>query len=291
MDKNVNVIDLGSSSVRYACFNSCGELLFKTSQVTRLAEGKKDGYLSEESIKRTTIAVLSFVNQAKKVGGQTYIFATASVRNSLNGKEFAQILQDLTGIKVDILSGDEEAEIGLLGALRGKNGGVIDVGGASSEIIVASNNKIVYEKSLPYGGVVLKNESENDLFKANKIIKEQLGFYGQVPSSNFYGIGGTATCTTAVVLGLKEYDAKKVHGHKLTFDELLYAEKFLNENTSEQVALKTCVPQKRAEILPFGLQILKEIFLLLNITEITVSESDNLEGYILKKGGLGYEKG
>jgi len=288
--KKVNVIDLGSSSVRYMQVAG-GEIFQKKSRVTRLAEGKKDGYLCKESMLRTISAVKDFVQEARLFGGEIYIFATASVRNSLNGKEFALLLTDVVGINVDILSGEQEAEVGLLGALKGKDGGVIDIGGASSEIIVAKNGVISYEKSLPLGGVILKNLSQSSIEEARKIVKEQISFYGQVPPSNFYGIGGTVTCLVAVVLGLKEYNRNVVHGFKLTREQIFSAEDFLLTHTPDEVSRLTCVSLQRAEILPFGVQILKEIFNILQLEEIIVSESDNLEGYLLKKGGLNYEKG
>ena len=288
MTDKINVIDLGSSSVRYMRISN-GKILFKKSEVTRLAEGVNNGYLHEVSVKRTALAVKAFCDEAKSFGGEVYIFATAAVRNAKNGKEFALLLQDLTGIEVQILSGEEEAEIGLLGALKGQDGGLIDIGGGSTEIIVAKAGKIIYEKSLQLGAVNFKGETESVII-ARQIINDKLAFFGNVPPASFFGVGGTVTSLTAILLNLKEYDRAKVHGYALTKEALEKAVEILENNSPEQIAEKTCVNIRRAEVLPYGVVILKGVFDRLNLQSITVSESDNLEGYLIKSKGVGYER-
>ena len=117
--QRVSVIDLGSSSVRLMQVQN-GVVLSKRGIVTRLAENKKDGYLQKDNMLVTTKVVIDFVEEAKAFGGDIYIFATASLRNSKNGQEYAEFLSNVTGVKVDIVAGEQEAEIGLLGALGGK---------------------------------------------------------------------------------------------------------------------------------------------------------------------------
>ena len=285
---NINIIDLGSSSVRI-CRISNGKVLYKKSVVTRLAENKSNGYLDKRSMERTAKAVKDFADEASSLGGTTYIFATAAVRNATNGKEFANYLQEITGTSVEILSGEQEAEIGILGALQGGDGGLIDIGGGSSEIIVAQSGKIEYEKSLQLGGVNLKDMATS-VANATSIAKEKVEFFGQVPSSRFYGVGGTITSLTAILLDLKEYDSQKVHGYILTKNQLLRGASILSKFTAEQITQNYCVDIRRAEVLPYGVTILQAIFDKLNLDSIIVSESDNLEGFALKKKGVGYER-
>ncbi len=285
---NINVIDLGSSSVRISRISN-GKVLFKRSTVTRLAENKKDGLLDTVSMERTGKAVEEYCTLAKSLGGKIYIFATAAVRNALNGKDFANYLQNLTGVQVEILSGEQEAEIGILGALKGADGGLIDIGGGSTEIIVASGGRLLYENSLQLGAVNLK-DSAKSIEQAKKIVKEKVGFFGRVPKSNFYAVGGTVTSLTAILLGLSEYDSQKVHGYQLTKEELYRGLDILSKFTPQEISKNYCVDIRRAEVLPYGATILAELFERLNINELTVSESDNLEGYALKLKGAGYER-
>ncbi len=288
MTDKINVIDLGSSSVRMCCISN-GSVLFKKSIVTRLAENKANGLLDKLSMERTADAVVGFYKEAKGLGGQIYIFATAAVRNALNGRDFAERLQELTGERVEILTGEQEAEIGILGALRGKDGALIDIGGGSTEIIVSKGGKIVYEKSLQLGAVNLKNIAPN-LQEAKEIVKERLRFFGRVPSSDFYGVGGTVTSMSAILMGLEKYDRERVHGYVLSKEELQRGIEILNKLSPEEISQTYCVDARRAEVLPYGATILSGLFDLLKLDCLTVSESDNLEGFVLKKRGAGYER-
>ena len=85
---------------------------------------------------------------------------------------------------------------------------------------------------------------------------------------------------------MKEYDPAKITGYVLTWDHLLEAAEYLANTTPEQVAAETCVPQKRAEVLLGGAVWLLMLMRHLQLTEVVVSDADNLEGFALKKGLL-----
>ena len=148
------IIDIGSNSVRLMITDGCKS--DKMSVTTRLAEGMKDGFLSAAAITRTADAV-AFLKGAAAVRGvkEIYAFATAAVRKAKNGDVFCKTVYDLCGIKIDVISGKSEAEIGYRGALGNKDGGLIDVGGASSEVMVSKGGEIQYVYSLDIGAVKL----------------------------------------------------------------------------------------------------------------------------------------
>ena len=138
------VIDVGSNSVRLMMSDGT-QTLYKKVKTTKLAEGMTNGYLAEDAINRTANAVLDFVNFASEQSAEKiFIFATAAVRTAVNSKKFTDLVYDSCGLFVDVVSGQKEAELGLIGALNGKDGGIIDVGGASSEVAVVLNEKIKY---------------------------------------------------------------------------------------------------------------------------------------------------
>lgn len=277
---NASVIDVGSNSVRYMLVAD-GKILFKKSIVSQMCLGKKEGFLAEESVIRTVNAVCLFVTEAKKTGFPVYVFATAGVRNSLNGEQFIQRVKALTGIKVQVLSGEEEAEVALLGALKGKDGAVIDIGGGSSEIIVKSGCK-KYFYSLNVGAVELFNASGNDLTVASSLMDEKIKEFGDIPQGEFKAVGGTATSLAGVMLKLKKYDDNLVDGFVIEKSKLIEAEKEINV-LPEQLSEKYCVDSRRAVVLKFGALILKKIMEKARIDRVTVNVSDNLEGFLLWK--------
>ena len=128
------VIDIVFNSVRLMMMAD-GKVLYKTLNTTRLGEGiASSPFLKDEAISRTASAVADFLSRARREGAaEVYAFATAAVRSAENGTAFIGRVKELCGLDVEVISGEEEAEIGILGALGEKDGGIVDGGGASTE--------------------------------------------------------------------------------------------------------------------------------------------------------------
>ena len=280
----VAVIDIGSNSARLMLSEN-GVTLYKISQITALAKDMGEELLLKPTAIETTFSVVSFfVDKARKDGAEKiYAFATAAVRTSKNKDFFVSEFYKNFGIKLDVVSGDDEAELGLLGALNGKDGAIIDIGGASTEIIVCKNSKILYKKSLPYGCVKVtdicgQNKNVLDDFSKKFVLE-----YGDVPISNFYGIGGTATSIASIKLELEVYDSKIINGQVLTYKDVLRVIDKIFSTPIDKRDKIVGLQKGREGVIGTGALILKNLMEYLKINEITVSEDDNLEGYLLKR--------
>ncbi len=285
--KRFAVIDIGSNSVRLM-FVADGKILYKRLLTTRLGEGiAHSPYLKEEAIERTATAVASFFGQAKGEGAEeVYAFATAAVRSAQNRLSFLERVEGLCGLKVEVIAGETEAEIGLLGALGEEDGGVIDIGGASTEIVVKKQSKIVYKKSVDLGVVRLKDECENIAALYEKA-KEKAPFFEGVPTdTTFYGIGGTATTIASQYLRLDEYDGERVTGTVISVEELQRLVDEFAAMSVEQIATLPCMPNGRSDVIVGGMLWLVTLMQYLKIPALTISDRDNLEGYAVKKGLL-----
>lgn len=264
-----------------------GKTLYKRLETTRLGSGVSSGRLKEEAISRTASAVKNFAEAARSEGAEkVYAFATAAVRSAENGQAFVTRVKDLCGITVEVLSGEEEARCGISGALRGGDGGIIDVGGASTEVIVQKNGQVLYAKSVNIGTVRLFDAAGRDKEKLLKAIKEALKEYGDfsVPDLPIYAIGGTASRLGSIKHELKEYRPEITDGTVLTLEEMNgLADKLLSMSVDEIRATTIC--GSSAEIVGGGCLLMSEVMKKFGIKEITVSESDNLEGYVLLKEG------
>jgi exopolyphosphatase/guanosine-5'-triphosphate,3'-diphosphate pyrophosphatase len=85
-----------------------------------------------------------------------YAFGTSAFRNAVNGQDIAEQIKSLTGITVDIIQGDKEAEYiyyGVKSALHmeKERSLIIDIGGGSIEFIIGDNDTIFWKKSLEIG--------------------------------------------------------------------------------------------------------------------------------------------
>ena len=271
------VIDIGSNSVRLML--SDGAItLGKRLESTRLSEGLSlSGALSADAIERTARAVANFVSEAKaEKCDVVYAFATEAVRSASNGAEFvARCARD--GVKVDVLPGGDEAKLGFWGAYSGGRQAVLDIGGASTELAVGDECGLEYGKSLHIGSVRIR-----DLSLAASTVKQ----YGAVPTfDKLISIGGTGSTLVSVDKAMKVYDTTRVHGAVLTrarVEEIAMKIHSVPMDEREKIA---GLPPKRKDVVVGAALLMCEVMDFLGAKEITVSESDNQEGYLKFKLG------
>jgi exopolyphosphatase/guanosine-5'-triphosphate,3'-diphosphate pyrophosphatase len=284
----IAVIDIGSNSVRLMKIAD-GNVLYKTIKTTRLGEGLAfSPRLKQEAIDRTVSAIRSFMESEKLDGVETfYAYATAAVRSAENGKDFTQAVRRACDLEVEILSGEEEAQMGILGAIGKKDGAIIDIGGASTELILQKDEKVVYEKSLNIGVVRIKDSCGRDREKVRAMARETLKEYGlEKVSGAVYVIGGTATTIGAILLGLERYDASRSTGLKISKQEIQALADKLFSMEIEEIRKIPCVDELRADVLAGGVEWLYTMMDGLKIQEVIVSDGDNLEGFSLARGIL-----
>ena len=284
--KKFAVIDVGSNSVRLMLVAD-GKVLYKTLETTRLGEGLAHSKtLKQEAISRSAKAVASFYFQAIDEGAErVYSFATAAVRTAENGRDFLSAVKNLCPLDVEIVSGEEEGELGILGALGNRDGGVIDLGGASAEIAIRKSGETIYKKSVDVGIVRLKDACGTDKEKLTAFSKEKIKAYGALPDyGKTYGIGGTATTLAAYKLSLSKYDPEKVTGTVISQEEMAETAEYLLSLPIEKISRLSGIPKGRADVIGGGALFFSVLMKDLGIEEITISDRDNLEGYAIKRG-------
>ncbi|MBQ7879141.1 MAG: hypothetical protein IJ317_00685 [Clostridia bacterium] len=282
------VLDIGSNSVRLM-FVADGNVLYKRLNTTRLGEGlAQSPFLKTDAIERTARAVADFYALAKGQGAEcVFAFATAAVRSAKNGDAFVMRVNELCGLTVEVVDGETEARLGLLGALKTRDGAVIDVGGASTELVVQTGGEIVYKKSVDIGVVRLKDKCGRDKTALLQETAARVKEYRDTPiMREVYAIGGTATTLAALKLGLKEYASAAVTGAEISAREMQETADKLLATPVEEIAKMPCMPKGRADVLAGGALWLAVIAKTLGIEKFIVSDCDNLEGYAIERGLL-----
>jgi len=298
------VIDLGSNSVRLLIKDISDGLLATVHRelaTTRLGRGVvKNSELDRQSVADTLSVVEDFIIKAKSMGAERiFAFGTSALREAKNSGEFIKKLNEL-GLDVDILPGEKEALLSFIGARAGlglsETALVMDIGGGSTELILGKE-QILKSVSLPLGAVrftelYFKSEPPNfdDVTKAGEKIRELCfefaSYFKEIQAENrvvAVGVGGTLTTLAAMDQKLEIYDADKVHGYvlkKASIDNIY--SKLLKLTTDEKRKLPGLMPQ-RADIIAAGTFIARSIMENLDIDEITVSETDLMEGYLLDR--------
>ncbi len=278
------VIDIGSNSVRLLLWAD-GHTVSKEKETTRLGEGlSATQRLQETAIERTVRAIEIFKVKAERFGAiKIFAFATAAARRAQNGGELIARIREKCKIETEIIDGETEARIGLLGALNGQDGGIIDVGGASTEITVARQGQAVFSASLDIGAVRIKDVCGGDREETEKYIAKMLRPLQGVPKAVMTGIGGTATSLAALEYAVEPYDAAKINGKTVSLQAIeSWADRLLAMTREERIALKG-MDRSREDILGGGALLLASIVSRIGASEIFVSDSDNLEGYLAEK--------
>ncbi|MBQ7642291.1 MAG: hypothetical protein IJS67_00160 [Clostridia bacterium] len=286
------VLDVGSNSVR-ALVYADGKVLYNGLITSRLGEGLAlSGKLSAEAMNRTAEAIIALKGVCEKRGAdKVFAFATEAVRSAANGGEFVSLVKS-TGVDIEVVSGDEEGELGALGALGGDDGGIIDIGGASTEIVAVKTKKIVYSKSLPLGAVRLYDLCGEDEQKLTRTVEERIGEYGVLPEGVGYRfIGGTSTAVCMVAKGIKHFRKDKINGATLNLEEVKSVYNEVRSRTIAQRIKDFGINEKRAEIIVGGAFMIKTIMERYGINKVEVRLNDNMLGYLKKRVfGEGYEK-
>ena len=281
------VIDIGSNSVRLMLWAD-GKVLFKTLKTTRLGEGTAfSPFLKAEAVERTANAVAEFALQAKTEGAeQIFAYATEAVRSARNGADFLTCVKERSGIDVEVLSGETEAKLGLYGALgKSSDGGMIDVGGASTEVCFREKGELVFSVSIPLGAVRLFDLCRDDRALLQESITPYLNALNEAPKIlPVYGVGGTATTIASVCLKLETYSPASVQGFRIKSEELQALSAKLLSLPAEERAKLPGMDARRADIIGGGAFLLASVLEKLGRDELIVSDSDNLEGYLAYRG-------
>ena len=277
------VIDIGSNSVRL--MTDDGKAVNrKTLASTTLAYGLAlTGYLSDEAMDRTAAAIRTFVAEARRRGADNiYVFGTEAMRAAKNGKAFKARLEEENGLTVDVISGETEARLGLMGAAGDIAGEatVVDIGGASVEIVRGNADRITYAKSAPLGMVRLIDLVGSEKNAIERFVERELPVFWIVSGTDdAIAIGGTATSLASMDLRQTVYNPDEIHGHILTLASLsrLRDEIF---STLALISRFPTLPPNRARVIGHGAIMLLSIVEYLGLEQIAVSEHDNMEGYL-----------
>jgi exopolyphosphatase/guanosine-5'-triphosphate,3'-diphosphate pyrophosphatase len=289
------VADTGPSSIRE---------IHSDRQITRLGEHlDKAGMLTPEARERSIAALADFARNIEAFGAAgVRAVGTSALRTAANSSEFREEVHKRTGLVVEVISGEEEARLTLLGVARclfpaaatvkkivPDDALVIDIGGGSTEIIMAGSP--ASEVSLPLGAVYLTERFlKQDPPGAEEL--ERLRAYvrlildsSRLPSPERAGIliGTAGTVTTLVAMDhqLDEYDPGKITGSKLTKDTISDLVLKLSMSRLDERRRMPGLEQGREDIILAGAVIVQEIMERFGFRSMLVSDGGLREGILL----------
>lgn len=159
-------IDLGSNSFHMLVARAVEgsiQTVDKIKRKVRLASGlDADNYLSHEAMHRGWHCLSLFAERLQDIEPQHIrVVGTATLRTAINIKEFVEKAEEILGHNIEIISGEQEAQTIYQGVAHtsggGKNRLVVDIGGASTEVIIGESFDAKVLKSFKVGCVTWLN--------------------------------------------------------------------------------------------------------------------------------------
>ncbi len=306
--RKVAAIDIGTNSTHLLVASVDPELRtfsieLAEKSTTRLGERDPEtGDLSKEAIHRGLEALRRFQELAlSHQVEQIVTAATSAVREAPNGREFLQAIQDQLGLEVDLVSGSEEARLIYLGVLSGMPFGdrphlVLDIGGGSTELILADGRDARALTSTRVGAVRL----QRDFVKDDPMPPQRRTFLkafiqGSLePAINkvqrrikpeehpvMVATSGTALAIGSLVASDDDHPPLKLHGYRITRQRLDRVVDRLVVLAPDQRKALAPINDRRAEIIVPGALILQTSMQMLGAKELVLSERALREGLIV----------
>ncbi|MDF2548367.1 MAG: exopolyphosphatase [Anaerosolibacter sp.] len=297
MNNKVAIIDLGSNSIRMIIMKIYGDGSYKmvdqAKEMVRLSEGMGgEMTLKPLAIQRTLYVLKLFkklieVHQADKI----FTVATAAVRNANNQKFFLDKVKQETGFDFEVISGEMEAYYDYLGVINTidiEDCIIIDIGGASTELIWVEKRRLKEAVSLPYGAVVLTEKffdkgdiTQEKLKKLEQFMEkqyEQVKWLKQVTGLPIVGLGGSIRSLAKIDKKKIRFPLESLHNYQMEEWEAAHAYQLVTKANLEERKNIPGVGKERADIIVGGLVPIKVLMNYLKAEKLIVSGNGLREG-------------
>lgn len=295
------LIDIGSNTVRLALYQILpgqAEMVLKKKSPLGLAGHVENGRISETGITKLLDVLREYRHFLDSFSiTRADAFATAALRTAENGREITERIHREVGFEVRILTGEEEAAYDFIGATHGqesRDGVLIDVGGASTEVVVFYDNVIAHKVSLPIGSLSLQRRYCRDILPAAEEIRQVIGeaqriIHGEpslagLRSGEITGIGGTMKGAAALYSQLYGKPGKNASGgipmEARRLPDMIHRYLRDREQGEEDLAKYFRAAADRLHTLLPGLAIVESITEHFGADTLVYSDSGVREGYI-----------
>jgi exopolyphosphatase / guanosine-5'-triphosphate,3'-diphosphate pyrophosphatase len=264
------VIDIGTNTLLLLIVDEKLNRVVDLCRFGRLGKGlDASGRLADEAIAKS----LDICREYRAVMteheiAKPHVIGTQALREAANARDFVGPAEQILGAPIEIIAGPREAELAYLSVARtfpdldGESFVVVDVGGGSTELIIANDGGVVSAVSVPIGAVRLTErylESDppaiGEVLRLDDKVDRVLAPLNLPAGIPVIGTAGTATTMAAVSLGLTTYDPDKVTGHRLSPEDIdQLRQRMFSASTAQRRDMPGIEPQ-RADVIAAGVAI------------------------------------
>ncbi|NLC70078.1 MAG: Ppx/GppA family phosphatase [Desulfuromonadaceae bacterium] len=302
-DKRLAAIDIGTNSIRCIVIEVDAKKGFRIlddeKANVRLGEGLTvSGRISPAAWERAQDALLR-MRKIAEGWGVDYIeaVATSAVRKAADREEFIAAMNSRTGIDIRVINGREEAELATLSALHhfdmhNIRYGLIDIGGGSVEVVIATGSHIEKIHSLDLGAVFLteyflsgdpiSSKEKNRLHKhLRKAISKNLG--GEdFGLQCLIGSGGPVTNIGGMIMAGRGEQYDSVHRYDVLHSEIVHLLAMLERKTLKERQAVDGLSPDRADIIVAGVAAVDELMRFFGANLLKINTGGLREGLIIR---------
>lgn len=297
--KRLGIIDLGSNSVRLIIMDVDGtdahHQIENIKETVRLSSGLDEhGNLSREAFQYAAETVALFVRfcEARKVD-RILAVATAAVRNAPNGHELVDYIYAHTGIKIQVLSGEEEAYLGYVGLVNSTpltEGLMADFGGGSLKIVTFENRLNKASTVFEFGVVTMAERFnlqdkpvQEDIHAMETFLERQFQRAARLATQPLIvGVGGTFRSLARIYRKRKHYLPDITDGIEMPLSEIKAIYEMLSDMSHAERLEVPGLEAARADLIVAGAGMVVKLMEAVQAEKVVVSTSGIRNGIFYK---------
>lgn len=317
--RRLAAIDVGTNSLRLIVAEASPDGTYRVlddeKATTRLGRGLAEtGKLGAAEMEDSVRAIARMKGIAEGYGvGVLRVIGTCAVREASNGPAFCDMVTQRTGLTLVPISGEEEARLAYISAaaafdMRSAATAVVDIGGGSTEVVLAQGGVIEQVYTLPLGAVRLTEQFPGCELPGNdhaylmmrrcirRVVRDTIGKPPFTPQF-IVGTGGTFTTLAAVSMhrGAKEAGSEgmlpfAVRGYEMQRSEIKHTLEWLRQLAPRARARIPGMAPDRAEIIIAGCVIAEAFMKRLGANAVKVHDRGIRDGLLLTMIGEMYPR-
>ncbi|MDE6274570.1 MAG: Ppx/GppA family phosphatase [Clostridiales bacterium] len=301
--EKIGIIDLGSNSARLVIVNLFQEGYFmvedELKESVRLGHDMdRDGFLKPQRVAETIKTLKMFKRLCDASGvGRIIAVATAAVRRAKNQRSFLDEIQATCGIRVTVLSEEEEATLvyrGVINSMDIPKGVILEIGGGSTKIVYYNRRTILNYVTLPFGAVTLTDLFNDDgvspkeqTAKIEEFFTEQfkkIDWLAEIdPDVQMIGVGGSFRSLYKMNKLVRKYPLNTVHNYTFAVDDFTAVYEMARVLDVEKRKRIRGLSPERADIMPAAMAIIKAFTDYLHIESFVTGGSGLREGLMFNQ--------
>lgn len=301
--EKIGIIDLGSNSARLVIVKMFGDGHYmvedELKESVRLGQDMdRDGFLKPQRVAETVKTLKMFRRLCEANGVERVIaVATAAVRRAKNQRSFLDEIQASCGIKLTVLSEEDEATLvyrGVINSMDMPKGLILEIGGGSTKIIYYNRRSILNYATLAFGAVTLTDLFKNDgvspkeqTEKIEEFFLEQfkkIEWLSEVdPDAPLIGVGGSFRNLYKMNRIVRKYPLNVVHNYTFATEDFRSIYDMVRELDVEKRKRIRGLSPARADIMPAALAIVKSFTDYMHIESFTIGGCGLREGIMINQ--------